>query len=251
MPNNPYAIVARWDSRDLDVLMARLAPRQWPFATALMLTRLSKIVETAEHGEMGQKLDRPTGFTTHSLYTKPATKTHLESVVWFKDWAPKGTPAGEYLKPEVFGGQRREKRFERRLQAAGLLGSGHALVPASGVTLDAYGNVPRNIYNRILSQLHAQGDATANETDRSRKRSPSNRGNGGRYFYGNPGGRGRGIWERFTFVVGSSVRPIFMETTLPTYRERFAFFSVAEDTVQANYLTEFDKAAAQAESTAR
>jgi hypothetical protein len=251
MPSTPYSVAARWDSRNLDVLLARLGPKQMQFATALMLTRTGGHVKAAEEAEMPRAFDRPTPFTLHSVFLKPATKSHLEALVWFKDWAPKGTPAGEYLKAEVFGGERKQKRFEKGLVAAGLLKGGQELVPASGVPLDAFGNVPRTIYNRILSQLHAQNDRAQNETARSRARNPKNRSSGGRYFFGDPGHRGIGIWERFTFAVGSAIRPVFIATTPPVYHERFAFFSVAEQAVEANYMTEFDRAADETQRTAR
>ena len=230
--------------------LSALAPKQWAFASALALTRTAQQVKAAEIEEMRRVFDRPTGFTLGSLYLKPATKSNQEARVWFKDFAPKGTPAGKYLLSEVHGGQRAHKRFESALQKAGLLPFGRALVPASAAPLDANGNVKRGLYNQILSQLKAQRDSTANETTRSRARKARQR--GGRYFYGNPGGKRRGIWERFSFAFGTAVKPIFIEVgARPSYRPRFAFYDVGERVAEERYESEFDRAATETLRTAR
>lgn len=250
MPNASVAIVAKWDSRQVKAALSKLAPKQWAFATAVALTRTAQRVKVAEIDTMRRVFDRPMPFTLNSLYLKSATKSNQEARVWFKDFAPKGTPAGKYLLPEVHGGERHLKRFEQALIHAGLLPHGRALVPASGAPLDAYGNVKRSVYQKILSQLRAQFDPTANETRRSRSRKAKQR--GGRYFYGSPGHKARGVWERFQFAFGSSVRPIFIEVNRrPKYRQRFAFFDVGQEIADKSFGEEFDKAATETLRTAR
>lgn len=248
MPNNGFAVVARWDSREVKAALALLAPKQWKFATAVALTKTAQRVKAAEISEMRRAFDRPTPFTLNSLYLTRATPSNQEARVWFKDWAPKGTPAGKYLLPEVHGGDRNHKRFEQLLQHARLLPLGRSLVPASAAPLDQYGNVARGLYTKILSQLRAQFDP-ANNTKRRRQ---GRRQWGGQYFYGNPGGKGRGIWERFTFAFGSAVKPIFIEVSgVPSYRSRFDFFGVARRVANTAYGEEFNKAAAETIRTAR
>jgi hypothetical protein len=251
MASQSFVITQEWDPRQVKAALAKLAPKQWAFATALALTRTAQLIQIAEVEYMKGVFDRPTPFTLKSLYLQPATKTRQEARVWFKDFAPKGTPAGTYLLPEVHGGNRSHKRFERLLQRVGLLPAGRALVPASAAPLDAYGNVPRGLYPKILSQLHAQLDQAANETARSQKRKKRGE-RGGRYFYGNPGGKGRGIWERFTFAFGSAVKPIFIEVSgLPSYRRIFPFFDVGVHVASSAFGEQFNKAAEQTLRTAR
>lgn len=248
MPSSGFAVVAKWDSRQVKAALARLAPKQWAFASAVALTRTAGRVRVAEQAEMRRVFDRPTPFTMNSLYMKSATRSNQEARVWFKDFAPKGTPAGKYLLPEVHGGDRAHKRFELLLQHAGLLPAGRSLVPASAAPLDQYGNVARGLYTKILSQLRAQFDP-ANNTKRRRQ---GRRQWGGQYFYGNPGGKGRGIWERFTFAFGSAVKPVFIEVSgTPSYRSRFDFFGVAERVAGIAFVEEFDKAASETLRTAR
>jgi hypothetical protein len=245
-----FAVVARWDSRQVKVALARLAPKQWAFATAVALTRTAQRVKVAEVAEMRRVFDRPTPYTLNSLYLTRATPSNQQARVWFKDFAPKGTPAGKYLLPEVHGGNRAHKRFEKLLQHAGLLPVGRALVPATAAPLDAYGNVQRSVYAKILSQLKAQADPSANESTRSRGRAKKRR--GGRYFYGNPGHKGRGIWERFSFAFGSAVKPVFIEVSgVPSYRSRFDFFGVGTRVANSAFGEEFDKSATETIRTAR
>ena len=247
-----FAVAARWDPRQVRAALGALEPRQWAFASALALTRVGQRVKAGEVETMRTSFDRPTPYTLNSLRLQPANRAKLEARVWFRDFSGKGTAAADYLLPQVHGGPRKEKRFERRLQHVGLLPGGRSLVPASGAPLDSYGNVQRGVYSRVLSQLQAQADHLQNQTARSRARGSRRRTRGGRFFYGNPGGQGRGIWERFGFAFGTAVKPVFLEHRgAPTYRSRFAFFVVAERIAEATYEAEFDKAAAETLRTAR
>lgn len=249
----PYSIKAEWNSRDVHALLAALAPRQWQFATALALTRTAGHVRTAEIQEMRTVFDRPTPFTLNSLRTERATRDQLHARVWFRD--RNLTDDRHYLDPQVHGGERRDKRFERALQLKGHLTKGKQLVPASGAPTDAYGNVRRGLHSRVLSQLRAQRDPTANETDRSRRR--NRRKLAGRYFYGNPGGRGWGVWERIGGGrvlggrMGNRLVPVFLEQRKNQYRPRFAFFAVAERVAGNHIQGEFSKAADHTIRTAR
>jgi hypothetical protein len=215
----------------------------------MALTQTAKHVKGAELETMRGVFDRPTPFTMNALYIQGATRDRQEARVWFKDFAPKGTPAGKYLLPQVHGGERSDTRFERSLQRAGYLSKGKQLVPASGAPRDAYGNVQRGMYTRILSQLRASADPMQHSR---RRKSRRQRARGGTFFYGNPGGKGRGIYARYHFAFGNTVRPIFLEMrNRPTYRKRFAFFAVAERTAGTHMATEFNKAADFTLRTAR
>lgn len=242
----PYLIDAKWDSRDVKVVLSALAPKQWTFAQALALTRTAQSVKSAEKGSMRSVFDRPTPFTLNSLQLQAATRNTLEARVWFKD-PPRMSERDHYLMPQVYGGARTQKRFEGTLVRAGVLPKGRALVPASGVTLDAYGNVPRSIYSRILANLQAS-PVGANTNTRKKRRNARDM----RFFYGNPGGKGRGIWQRFAFAWGGAVRPIFLERrSMPQYRQRFGFFDIAERTAGRVYQSAFEYAAERTLKTAR
>jgi hypothetical protein len=217
------------------------ASKQIPFATALALTRSAQRIQQNEKTVMRSRLDRPTPFTMNSLFVKSATKTRLEARVWFKDYAAKGSTAGQYLQPQVMGGQRRQKRFERALVARGYMKSSQYVVPAKSAPTDAYGNVPRSVYVKILSALgaFAQQGYLANATGSKRSKA---KGNADKYFYANLDGT-EGIWERVRSAFGTGAKPIFIFTeSAPQYRARFPFFKIAETTHQAHYVEEFERA---------
>lgn len=241
MATPAFAIRQLWDSRDVKANLLRLSAKGWTFSTAVALSRTGKRVKEAERAAMSV-FDRPTPFTTNSLYNSGATPSRLQAEVWFKDFAPKGTPAGKYLLPQVNGGERDIKRFEKALQYAGWLPVGCALVPASGAALDAYGNVSRGLIVKILSQLGANSSG-ANEPLRLKKKRNATQ-QRGRYFYGNPGHKGEGIWERISFGFGSAVRPVFITVKRrPTYHAIFPFFDIGERVTQEAFPEEFGRAA--------
>src|SRR5690606_17275008 len=97
--------------------------------------------------------DRPTRITVNSVLYAKATKDRLYADVFIRDEASGGTPPARYLLPEVEGGARRLKPFERLLQAQGVMPAGMFAVPGKGAQLDAFGNVPPSQVNQMLSQL--------------------------------------------------------------------------------------------------
>lgn len=246
-------IVSVWNERHVRDLQARIAPRQFAFVLSLGINKIGQRVKANETDVMQARLDRPTAFTRRSLRLQAGNKRNPSARVWFKGrdfGAQKGTPAGDYLMPQVHGGPRRGKRLEGALLRLGHLRSGQFLVPAPGAPRDAYGNVPRTLITRIMSGLRAFSEvgfaANASGSRRSRRK-----GNASRYFVGEVGGE-TGIWERREFAFGRGVRPIFLVINrTPRYRVRFPFFAVAENTVKAHYVRELDSAFEYAMRTAR
>jgi hypothetical protein len=171
--------------------------------------------------------------------------------IWIKDDAGKGTPAAKYLLPEIAGGARNMKRFERRLQLMGILPPGMFAVPGDGAKLDGYGNIPASTIEQILSALGAAeiySGYTANRTPTSRKRK-------GRriaeYFVGSPGGAPLGIYQRFGFAHGSAVKPVLIFVRQPVYRPRYDFQEIAAKVVRDQFPRQFSEAYQRAVATAR
>jgi hypothetical protein len=143
--------------------------RQLPFATARALTDTVKLAQKDFKAALPSIFDRPTPFTINSTYVRPATKADLTASIELKDFASKGTPARKYLGPQVIGGGRNVKRFERRLDYAGHT-DGAQLFPVRGAEIDQYGNVSRAQIVRILSRLKAFGDTAQNVGDKTTRR---------------------------------------------------------------------------------
>lgn len=232
---NGTGIRIEWDSRELTTALDRATQRQLPFAIAVALTRTGQVIKAAEISEMRRVFDRPTPFTLNSLMLRPATKQRQYAEVWFKDFAPKGTPAAKYLLPQVRGGGRRNKRFEGALRHGGVLGQDEYAIPARGAPKDSYGNVRRGIYQRILSDLGSSRDAAQNSKG------------AGRFFVGTIG-RTRGIFQPGTT---RNLKMMFIFTRAPAYESRFAFFEVAARVQSQNYALEFTRAMDIALATAR
>lgn len=237
-----------------------IARRQVPFAAALAMTRTGQQVKAALITEMQSSFDRPTPWTLNSLFLQKATKSRLEAQVWVKDFAFKGIAPTKYLTPEIFGGQRGDKRFERALASKGFASKGKKFVPGAGAKLDQYGNIDRGQVVQALAALGAFGEQgyKANMTDKGRARLAKGNAKkgvrGAAYFVGRPGG-GKlpyGVWQRTSFGnMGSAVKPIMLAIDEPQYEQGFDFFGVSERVASGRLVDEFEKALRDAIQTAR
>lgn len=191
------------------------------YAVPMALTRTAYDAREELRRTLPTVFDRPTPYTLNATYVKPATRTEPAAWVGFREFAGKGTPAPKYLLPQVEGGRRPVKRFERALAAVGVLPSGLSAVPGEEADIDAFGNMRRGQIVRILSQLRAFGEMgyTANATGSARSRAKRRRTG---YFaapQGNREGLPPGVYKRD----GADARPVIVFVTRPTYRVRFPF----------------------------
>ena len=130
----------------------KMASGQVPFATSLALNRTAQLAKDTLRHTMERVFDRPKPFTLNSLFVRPANKSNLVATVGHKD----ASPVNKYLRWEIEGGQRARTGLERL--AASLGGGGKLyLVPAKGMRLDPYGNVPAGVLRRIVSGLQSRG----------------------------------------------------------------------------------------------
>ena len=229
--------------------------RQGPFVAAVSLTRTMRDVQAAVKDEMRTVFDRPTAYALNGTFLKPATKTNLESRVWVKDNPfGKGTPADRFLLPQIEGGSRGLKGFERLLQGHGLMPAGWYAVPAAGAQLDGNGNVRRGQIRQVLSQLQVQQgsgyESRASKSDRS-KRTVARQ--GVTYFALPSGHRGLlpGVYLKRRFGFGIAIRPVFIFVEKVQYKPRLRFFEVGQATIDARFPVHFEAELAKAMATAR
>ncbi len=239
---------------NVNIVQKRLAERmgQIPFASSLAINRTAKIVKKEMVKEMKRVFDRPTPFALKSLFITPATKEKLQAIVWFKDEYSvgiSGTPAIKYLGPEVYGGPRSAKAHEKRLRAAGILGSRMFAVPGNDndEILNRYGNINGGRIKQMMSSLSLNRDIgfKSNITARSRRRNRKR----ARYFV----------------LGGNRSRPLAIATRQPgkqlkiflwfvdrfEYDEkRLDFFGKGEQVVKENIGNEMQKAVRFAIKTA-
>lgn len=201
-------------------------------ALSTALTRTAKAAQVGIQQAMPRVFDRPTPFTIKSPMIEPATAQTLMARVFIRDEAAKGTPPVKYLSPQAYGGDRRQKRFERQLQSAGLLPPGMFAIPGDAAKFDSYGNWDRGQIVQVVSYLRAFGEQgyRANMSDK-RRQAHSKKNGGVEYFVGRQAGGRRtlGIWARYRFAGGSAIKPIAIFVRAPKYKTRFDFGKLAGD----------------------
>jgi hypothetical protein len=205
-----------------------------PYVTAAALTKTAYDAKDEEKKVMERVFDRPTRFTLNALFVKGANKNNLTAIVEFKEGFG-SIPAWRYLGPQVMGGGRNHKAHEKRLISAGLMRADEFAVPGLGLKLDAFGNVPGSILNRILSDLGARADPQQNTTAKSRKR--NRRKSRGRYMVLRQGqGVRPGIYHR---VGTNKIVPVLVFVRAPRYEKRFPFYETAQRVMQQNFARHF------------
>jgi hypothetical protein len=215
-------------------------------AVATGLTRTGVQVKAKVTQTMQQALDRPTPYTQRALFLEPAKADTLNARVWFKDdRAGTGTPATKYLLPQVMGGPRNQKRFEKAFKAAGLLPAPYdAITPGPGARIDGYGNWERGQLSAVLRQLVAQGASSQPLSKKQRSAAISTqRRQGGGYFIVPRPGQGKlapGIYIRD--FVGRTITPMAFFVKGVDYDKRFDFYGVAGQVVQARLQDEVARA---------
>lgn len=123
--------------------------------------------------EMRRVFDRPTRWTLNSMRIIHATDDGGAAVIDWKDLLyvrggsqDNAQAAITYLTPQIEGGTRPLKRFERVLREAGILPPGMFVVPARFAPLDSSGNLRRASLVKILSSVRAFSEVgfTANRS---------------------------------------------------------------------------------------
>jgi len=209
--------------------------RVLPYAAATALTRTaSAIAKTELPDEMRKVFDRPTRYTLNSLRIQPATKASLIASIWVKDDAANnGTKPENFLLPGVEGGVRKEKRFERALRYAGLLGSGERVMPGRQLELDAFGGIPSVIIRSVNAWARSGAGRKTKRTKGSKATNPK-----GYFLFGKPGGT-RGIAQRS----GANVKPLLIFAKKPpTYSKRLDFAGITQRATERLFPAELDRA---------
>ncbi|MFM2053611.1 MAG: hypothetical protein RL456_1648 [Pseudomonadota bacterium] len=229
-----------------------------PYAAATALTRTAKAGQQAIVEAMPRVFQAPTRYTLNATRLVPATKKNLVATIAVKDQAGgNATRPESYLLPEVEGGARREKRFEKALRYQGLLARGQFAVPGEDAKLDASGNVSRATIAQILNALKGVRGGVGKKGQKEGKGKrlkndlfvgvPTVGSGAGRRprpgapagIYRREGDSGKGDDRR------SRLRRLFIFTDqAPTYGRRLDFDGTVSKVVQDRFEVEFERAAA-------
>jgi hypothetical protein len=226
--------------------LSNIQRQQLPFATALAMTRTAQGLLREQKKEMRRSFQKPVPYTMKAIAYQPADKKDevINSRVFFRQFSGKGTPAYKYLEPNIFGGQRGQKRHEKIL--SNKLGGTIFTAPASDAPVNAAGNITGGNYTRILAAVQAFNEVgyTSNATTGSKKRNKSVRG----YYVAHKNGKAVGIRQR---TGGSNKKILNFFDTPPTYSKRYDFYGLGERYVAKNLPRNFKSALRQAIRTAR
>ena len=249
--------------KELQASMQDFSERRKSAAIATALTRTAVQVRDKIKTVMPALLDRPTPYTQRQLKyvaataTKPvaavgfgvvAIEDQRGNVIRYQNMGASETPAGRYLSTQIDGGARKAKRFEKAMQAVGVLPQGWLAVPGQRAKVDAFGNQSIGEIRQILSffdaaQMTAGSTQNMGAKGRAKKLAGTRKTAGFEYFAVQPGDRrtftrssGKtgtkaaqpGIYRRTNFALGSRIEPIVIFVRAATYKRRFDFYNIAK-----------------------
>lgn len=232
-------------ARDVALRMRDVVDAVQPKVTAQALTFTAQRSQAAIVEEMPKVFaGGATRYTLASTRLEPATVADLTARVAVKDASPNnGTLPEDYLFPQVFGGARKEKRFERAMRYAGLLKPGWRVVLGQEAPVDAFGNLKRGEIQRILTATRSAFDPYQRKTDSARSRRNAKN---APYFVAGldqvsmSGGemvvkKGRvraGVYRR----EGRAIKPVLIFVSKqPSYRRRLDFEGIARATAEREF----------------
>lgn len=248
--------MATVEIRGLDEFMRGLSEfeqTQLPFAISKSLNDVAFHALRITKTEMTRVFDRPTTYTLNALKVIESTKESLVSAVVLKDaqgFLPSLDTAlsKHYLVPQVHGGKRVFKKFEAALFRQGVLPPNYYTVPASGATMDSYGNMSRGQIIQIMAYFDAFQEAGFSSNmffeGRERLARGTRRTSGISYFVVKPGmggGLKPGIYMKTYFSLGQAIKPVLLFVRNVTYRKRLDLQEIANQTYNDNFNFEFNR----------
>lgn len=230
--------------------------RQVPYAVARAINATAKDSLEAIKREMISVFDRPTPYTLNAFRIQYATKQNWTAIVEPKNRAANAIPADKYLAPEIEGGSRNLKRFERALVAVGAMPQGYRAVPGAAAQLDAYGNMSRGQIVQILSFFRAFPEmgyrSNMTNTDKAKLQKGTRAKTGFAYFVGRPGNKlPLGIWQKFYLGHGTAIKPIVIFVSHASYHAIFNFNEITQKVVETKFGAHFTESLDYALRTAK
>lgn len=234
----PIGFHVKVDAAQATRFLTDVLRKQLPFIMAKSLTLTAKDVQAELKKQLPQVFDRPNRWTMNSLFMKPATKSKLSAMVGLKDGGEgksKGTPAVKYLLPEIQGGDRRFKRFEKAFEAIGVLPKGMMMVPGKAAKMDSSGNMKKSHIVEILKHLRGVSVAVGGQAKAVPK-----------YFVVREGARNLapGVWRTFDGD-RHKIKPVLLFVKTSRYAKRWKFYEAAKRVALDRFGIRFNETASQ------
>lgn len=192
-----------------------------------------------QHAKRVFKNPRPLTLNPGEVVSKSTAKT-LRAMVGLRDQVSKGTAPDTYLAPQVHGGGRVQKRFERALiNKFPQFGRSTYFVPAlqNKEFLDAYGQLKGSKVVQMLSHLQAFGEQGYKANIKNPKRSlffPV-------FTLGDYGMLPPGVYKRDAIGSENFEAVLFAVRKQPQYRKRFRYFETVAKSVRMVFPVSFSK----------
>lgn len=232
--------------------------RKIPVATVAALNDAAYLASQKTRDAVASVFDRPTPWVRGSVRYEKATRATMRSSIDFSgDGNKTGVTVEQVLAAQIHGGQRKLKRHEKALHAAGgvafsnnqwirtrILPDGMSIVPGSGAKLDSYGNMSSQQIIQIISYFQGfEQVAGARQNMRAagfKRLARDNKRTGSRGFvyFVLHSYRGKllpGIYQRFQTAFGSSVKPVMIFVRTTNYKKRLDFYGIAEKHATAEF----------------
>jgi hypothetical protein len=227
---------------NIDTIRAKLSKieqKKWPKILAYAANESGFYAKNKVYKEMQRVIDKPRPFTLNSLFVKKVSAKDADTTLMWRPGSTSGNSAGKYLIPQVTGGQRHEKGFEKLLRISGILPVGYYVIPTKDAPDDGYGNVPGPYLVRILSYLRAFRDRLQNRNLDKEKAVKKKL----QYFVVRPGQKSYlspGIYERLS-MFGGAIRKLFFFSTKATYKQKFPFYEIANNAAKEKFNEKLDE----------
>lgn len=232
--------------------------KQIPYAEQIGLNNTAFIVRAALQAKIKDVFDRPTKRTINSPWVKKADAKAPERFVLIgvnNDSDKTHISAADYLRAQIEGGSRKQKRGEGAILQHTIMGATDNsknvkyFVPSKfAPSDDGHGNLPGSVWTNILSDLRALSESGFEGNRRGKagrkgggKSRPRNKGN--RYFVSETKPM---VMMRF----GQVAVPILVGIKTAAYDKRLPWYETIDKVWNANIEDQLQKAIAHAINTA-
>lgn len=259
-------LTVKIDDKDLRAAMAKMeafSQRRMNATIATAISRTAVITRDAVKAELLRATPTATEYTQRGIFIRTASAAKLEARIWYNDeFKGSNIPQGRYLYPQIAGGTRAQKRFEKALMAKGSMPAGHFAVPGPAAKLDGRGNVSRGQIVQMLSQVGTELTAGSSRTLKRRPGETDKQfATRKRRAFGKAGGqyvaitKQRGKLRPGIYIAGArdfgaklglgrtgKLRAMFYFVRSVKYTPRFRFYETAQAIATANMGPQLDRA---------
>lgn len=192
-----------------------------------------------------------TAYSLRAFKVAKADKANLSASVTLRTDTPEGGTSYTKALAHLFtGGRRKYKKLEGWLRGRGLMPAGLTVAPGSGMPLDSYGNMRRNVLTEMLGVI---GTQRANlRVYRKTGAGKAQKAVG--YFVIRPGDKSKkhpGIYKRIETGTSSTITPMVLYVNPVNYRRFIVLDMLGSEVVGKTFQPAFDAELATALRSAR